>query len=157
ARKLALITHTPTLYSHEMASNLAPEIVEDILYAEPCVRRAAAEELEVMRSVHTIFWPCPEAAASYHGWSPPGTIAKPREVWVETGVAPAPATISRQEMRSTWQIESGQKVVLFLGRPHPHKGFNEFVDMADRAHMIGRHNWIFVLAGAAPDYKRDLS
>jgi glycosyltransferase involved in cell wall biosynthesis len=155
-RKLVLITHSPTFISHEFASDADPWADETVLYAEPIVRSLLQRELEVMRSVRAMAWPCEEAKEAYLQYCPTavnGTI----NVLVETGVAQPGVNRDARAQKAEWGISPEQRVALFMGRPHPHKGFDRFLAWADENAKRPDRKWVFVYAGAEPKADRDLS
>jgi glycosyltransferase involved in cell wall biosynthesis len=151
--RLVLMTHAPGFYAHQIAGDLCPDEPQEAWRDANVVRRLRERELETMAAVRGVVWPCPGAADGYAEWRRRST---PSEPFVPTGVPrPEPRT-PREAMRSRWGVAQDQKVVLFLGRPHPQKGFDRFVDWADAARSDRR--WVFVQAGGAPRHsKRDLS
>lgn len=147
--RVALMTHAPSFYAHQIAGDLCPDDDEAAWRDAPCVRRLRDREVETMLAVKAVVWPTPGAADGYREWHERAAVAPPL---VATGVPrPEPRT-AVAEMRARWGVEAGQRVALFLGRPHPQKGFDLFVDWAEAAR--GDRSWVFVQAGGAPRHSR---
>jgi glycosyltransferase involved in cell wall biosynthesis len=156
--RLVLMTHAPSFAAHQIAGDLLPDAPEASWRDEPCVRRLRERELEVMQAARAVAWPSPGAREGYPEWMELARRGSARDVYVRTGVPrPVPKAGSR-ELRERWGVPAGRKVALFMGRPHPHKGFDRFVDWADGARRVGAREWTFVFAGAPPKWsRRDLS
>lgn len=153
-RKLVLMTHAPTYYAHQIAGDILPGASEELLYEEPCVKALVQRELETMESARWVVWPCAEAQEGYPEWLA-GTQRS--NAFVETGVSCPEIGLSRDTLRTGWGVSPGQRVALFLGRPHPHKGFDRFVEWADLHKKQGRSDWVFVFGGYDSAGWRDLS
>ncbi len=151
--RLALMTHAPGFYAHQLAGDLLPDEPEALWHDEACVARLRAREVETMRAVKAVVWPSPGAAEGYGDWGARGAAKPP---FVATGVQRPQLGASAAALRQRWGVEAGQKLALFMGRPHPQKGFDVFVDWADAEKA--RAEWVFVQAGGAPRHtRRDLA
>jgi glycosyltransferase involved in cell wall biosynthesis len=151
-RRLVLMTHAPGFYAHQIAGELRPDEPESEWREARCVRRLRGREIETMRAVKAVVWPSAGAADAYREWR---ALASPLPPFVATGVPRPEARTPRDEMRARWGVKPGQKVALFLGRPHPQKGFDLFVDWAEARR--DDPGWLFVQAGGPPRHsKRDL-
>jgi glycosyltransferase involved in cell wall biosynthesis len=155
--KLVLITHTPKYLIHEQACILYPDIDEDILYADPYVGRLVDYELSAMKSARMVVWPCVEAQEGYEEWYRQYHSDEVQSAFAETGVSTPNLTIDSAELRKRWGVDKSQRIALFMGRAHRHKGFDKFLDLADMFNKTGRKDWVFVFAGQKPETKRDLS
>jgi glycosyltransferase involved in cell wall biosynthesis len=156
--RLVLMTHAPTFAAHQIAAELAPDDSEGAWREEPCVRRARDAELEVMEAVRAVAWPVPSASEGYPGWEGLVRAGHARPLLLRTGV-PRPEPLDRPSaVRERWGISPGCRVALFMGRPHPHKGFDRFLDWATHCREQANPDWVFVFAGKPPRHtRRDLS
>jgi glycosyltransferase involved in cell wall biosynthesis len=155
--KLVLITHTPKYLIHEQACSFYPDIDEDTLYTNPYVEKLVDYELSIMKSVRMVVWPCVEAQEGYEEWYRQYRAGEAQSTFAETGVSTPNLTIDPAELRKIWTIDKSQRVALFMGRAHRHKGFDKFLDLADMYSKTGRKDWVFVFAGHKPETRRDLS
>lgn len=150
--RVVLMTHAPGFYAHQIAAELLPDAPEASWSELGCVRRLRAREVESMLGVKAVLWPSPGAAEGYPDWRARASVAGP---FVTTGVPRPEPRSSRDAMRARWGVAAGRRVALFLGRPHPHKGFDIFLDWAESARAGGR--WDFVHAGGPARFtRRDL-
>jgi glycosyltransferase involved in cell wall biosynthesis len=149
--RVVLMTHAPSFYAHQIAGDLLPDVPETDWRDEPGVGRLREREVETMLAVKAVIWPSPGAADGYREWVARASVRPPL---VTTGVPRPVPRANREEMRRRWEIGEVQKVALFLGRPHPQKGFDIFLDWAGRRDP----GWVFVQAGGPPRHtQRDLS
>jgi glycosyltransferase involved in cell wall biosynthesis len=155
--KVVLMTHGPKYFAHEAACTVYPDTDEDTLYAAPYIRRLVDYELAVMKAVRMVVWPCIEAQEGYEEWYRQYQSGEVQSAFAETGVPTPDHTVNPAELRRRWEIDRSQRVALFMGRAHKHKGFERFLDLADMFKKTGRKSWIFVFAGHKPETKRDLS
>jgi glycosyltransferase involved in cell wall biosynthesis len=157
ARKLAMLTHAPTFFVDELATHLFPFIPQQHLEADRVISEYRRHELEVMRSARAVIWPCPEALEGYSEWHRLTLAGAVRNGFAETGVEqPAPKT-DAAELRRQWGVPPDVRVALFMGRPHPQKGWLRFLEWADWYRRNGQGRWWFFLAGPPPDMAFDLS
>ena len=157
-QKLVLMTHAPTFYAHQLAGDVAPDENQAALVESRPVRELREQELEVMQAVRAVAWPSVSAQEGYRDWQALYDRGAARTAFVATGVPQPEARASREETRRQWQVEPDQRVALFMGRPHPHKGFDRFVDWADWTRRGGDRSWVFVFAGPKPKRsQRDLT
>ncbi len=157
-RSVVLMTHAPAHIALEIGGVMMPDAEEASWRDEPCVRALIEREMRVMRAVRGVLWPVARAQEGYPGWYRLYREGKARSLFVQHAVpCPAPGT-TREAMRVRWGVEPRQRVALFMGRPHPHKGFDRFLDWADVQRREGRTDWVFVHAGRDPGRtRRDLS
>ncbi|MES1174334.1 MAG: hypothetical protein ABUL62_08390 [Myxococcales bacterium] len=157
ARKMILMTHSPTFLAHEVAVAGNPGVPEDELRALPFVEELVRRELRVMQSARAVLWPCEEAQIGYPEWWALFKAGKARNVYAETGtIKPVPKG-SPEEMRRSWGVPEDGRIALFIGRPHVHKGFDRFADWADLNRNRSGSRWTFVHAGNSAGANRDLS
>jgi hypothetical protein len=155
--RLVLLTHSPTFYAHQWVAYLRPEDNHAELAKIDYVRRAVQEELEMMLGVRAVAWPFPEAEEGYREWVKARAEGRGRVVYAPTGVRPPEPGQSVESLHAAWGITAEQKVALFMGRPHPDKGFGPFLEWA-RASAAGHDGWTFVFAGPeARHFSPDLS
>lgn len=152
--KLVLMTHAPTFYAHQLAGDTEPDSDEAVLLGAPCVERLRAEELEVMQAARAVVWPSVGAQEGYRDWKALYDRGAARSAFVATGVPRPEARETRETTRRRWQIEAWQRVALFMGRPHPHKGFDRFVAWANWSRSEQDDSWVFVFAGKQPRRSR---
>ena len=157
ARKLVLMTHSPTFLAYELAVAMNPGVPEAELVQEPYVRSLVARELRIMQAARAVLWPCEESQIGYPDWWQLFRDGKTSNVYAETGTQRPSAKASREEMRSAWGVPNDRRVALFIGRAHPHKGFDRFVDWADWNRSRSNREWEFVHCGGASQVARDLS
>jgi glycosyltransferase involved in cell wall biosynthesis len=150
-RKLVLMTHAPTFYVEQWAAAVRPDVAGEDLRQERCVREHIAHELEVMRSVRAVAWPAAEAQEGYPEWQHLYRKGSVSSVFVSSGLASPVPKASAAEVRQRWRIGSESQVVLFMGRPHPHKGFDRFAAWA-AASKVRQSRLIFVFAGPEPHW-----
>jgi glycosyltransferase involved in cell wall biosynthesis len=143
-RKAVLLTHAPSFYAEQWVASLAPDLDLEASRRLPLVREEIARELDVMRSVRAVAWPLPEAREGYPEWL--ATASDEPPVWIPSGVLRPSAGESRSETRQRWRVADHQSVVLFMGRPHPHKGFDRFAAWARASRVSGP--LVFVFAGS---------
>jgi glycosyltransferase involved in cell wall biosynthesis len=155
-QKLIVMAHAPTFTSHQIASDLEPMADTRLLYEERRVQSAVDREVEIMNSVRAVAWPCPEAQEGYLGWKD-RRHTETEEIFIETGVARPLVTKSSEKQRSEWGITPDKRIALFLGRPHPHKGFCRFLEWAKFNKQRMRKDWVFVFGGEKPAMHRDVS
>ena len=155
-RKVILMTHSPTFIGHQAASDFMPDADTESLYAEPYVREVVQREMDAMQSLRAVAWPCAEAQEGYPDWYQLYRHGTVNSVFVETGVLEPSPQSSPQGLRDQWGVRPEQKLALFIGRAHPHKGFDRFVDWADQAALRDRDQWVFAYAGAKPNTNRAL-
>lgn len=144
---LCLITHAPDFLVREIAGEI-DEDCDNPAGAEHVIQRYTAWQEEIMNSMRAVIWPCQEAAESYCAESAAGLSFQNWE-FAMTGVARLAAANKREELRTEWGVRPGQKAILFLGRPHPHKGFGVFAKMAALAKAQGRDDLVFLWGGQA--------
>jgi glycosyltransferase involved in cell wall biosynthesis len=152
------MTHSPSFVAHQIAAGLLPEADESAWRDAPCVARLRREELEVMQAARAVAWPVPGAHEAYPEWRELVRAGRGRDLYVRTGVPRPEPRAEPRALRERWRIEPSQRVALFMGRPHPHKGFDRFVEWADLCRRAGGEAWVFVFAGPDPrSSRRDLS
>ena len=157
SRKLLVMTHSPTFLSHELILTRFPDGEQSELLSMPFVRALTEREQHVMTGARGVIWPCPEAADGYAVLEPSFDLSETNPIYAMTGVAQPRLSTMPQAMRTAWGIEDGQRILLFLGRGHPHKGFGRFVDWADLCSRRGLSEFVFVHGGDAGPTGRDLS
>jgi glycosyltransferase involved in cell wall biosynthesis len=155
--KVALVTHAPVFYAHQIAGDILPDAREEEWRDEQVVRSLRRRELATMQSVRAVIWPFTEAQEGYGDWAVLVAAGDARNAFARTGV-PRPATASaRESTRSSWGVAESDRVALFMGRPHPDKGFGRFLEWAEAARRKNS-GWTFVFAGQEPKHsRRDLS
>jgi hypothetical protein len=149
--RVALMTHAPAFVVEQIAGDLDPDADLAELGRRPAVERAREREIATMRAARVVIWPSSGAQDGYPGWNRDTPVD-----FAPTGVAcPEPRTDPLQ-LRARWEV-GARRLALFMGRPHPQKGFDRFVDLAEAARRRGG-DWVFVQAGPAPRRTaRDLS
>jgi glycosyltransferase involved in cell wall biosynthesis len=144
-RKAVLLTHAPSFYAEQWIAGLAPELDLEASRRLPLVREEIARELDVMGSVRAVAWPMPEAREGYPEWLE--AAGDSPALWITSGVLRPSPSASRGETRQRWGVAEADRVVLFMGRPHPHKGFDHFAECASAARRA-RSRLVFVAAGS---------
>jgi glycosyltransferase involved in cell wall biosynthesis len=157
AHKLGLITHAPTFFVDELATYLFPWLPEEQLYDDPVVTEFRRRELAVMQSVRAVLWPCPAAHEAYQGWDDLAQAGQVWNVYAETGCGRPTPGIEAAELRRRWGIPPDVCIALYLGRPHPHKGWLRFLEWANWYRRQSRDHWRFLFAGPPPDMAFHLS
>jgi glycosyltransferase involved in cell wall biosynthesis len=143
--KLCLMTHAPHFYVRQTIGDLL-EDSDEMEGGGRFVERFVGWEQEVMNSVRTTIWPCAEAMEAHRAEIGGADLARRVELCL-TGVAAPEVTRDPAELRASWGVREGQKVVLFLGRPHPHKGFHVFEKLAEMSRAAGRDDLVFLWGG----------
>ena len=151
------MTHSPTFLAHELISAACPTTPEEELNADPCVRALVKREMDTMQAARAVLWPCAQAQEGYPEWWTLFQAGKAACVYAATGAARPEQKIAGAEMRRQWGIAPDRRIALFIGRPHPHKGFDRFVDWADLNRRRGNSRWVFVHCGNSAASTRDLS
>lgn len=154
--RVVLMTHSPTYLALEVAAHAYEGLADDEIRDDPVQRYFVEYELNVMRSVRTVVWPCAEAQEGYPEWFDLYRQQKVRAHFATTGCTSPKIDKSAAEQRRLWDIGSDQKVAVFVGRPHFHKGFDRFVSLADCARAEDPE-WVFVHVGESARTSRDLS
>ncbi len=149
--KLVLISHSPTWTIIEATARILPDYPDPRYLNIKRVRSIVDENLETMASIRAVLWPCAEAVPEYPEWVEVNANGRGANVFAETGVQKPTGTLSGADMRTQWQIEPNQRVVLFIGRAHPHKGFHRFHSWAQAARKQGDTGYVFVHAGQPPN------
>jgi glycosyltransferase involved in cell wall biosynthesis len=150
--RLCLMTHAP----HFFVRQTAGDFLEDADIppgGDHLIRHFIQWEQDVMNGVRAVIWPCSEAMEGYLSSSDSG-LAGARHEFCMTGMARPKVSRDRQSVRAEWGVQPGQKVVLFLGRPHPHKGFAAFEQIAALARARGRDDLVFLWGGRERRHKR---
>ena len=155
--KLVVITHSPTWFVWQTLGNDFPDMNQEWLYEGKVAKNLVQKELDTLMGVRAVGLPCKEAMQGYPLWHAKLLKGEANAVFVETGVPLPIANSTPQSMKESWGISSDQKIALFIGRPHPHKAFDQFVEWADYFKSQGRTDWVFVQAGSPSNSKRDLS
>jgi len=159
--KLVIIPHSPTWPGTEQAADVLPDLVEELLVEIPSVRALNEQHLEVMANARAVMWPCAGAIGGYPEWDAETVRGAGLNVFGETGVLSPEPNMSTQQLRAQWGVLPHQRVILFIGRAHQHKGFDRFVDWADHYRSFNYEGkddrYVFIHAGATPATKRDLS
>jgi glycosyltransferase involved in cell wall biosynthesis len=148
--KLVLISHSPTWTIIEATARILPNYPDPRYMKIKRVRAIVDDNLETMASIRAVLWPCREAVPEYPEWVEANAAGRGANVFAETGVQKPTGELTAQQMRAQWKVESGQKVVLFIGRAHPHKGFHRFLSWANAAKKQGDNSYVFVHAGQPP-------
>lgn len=142
---LCVMTHNPSFIVREIAG-MVDEQSDSPEGCERLIRRFTIWEEEMMNCARAVIWPCAESMESFQSAGEIGLSSVNAE-FVMTGV-PRPTTCREpQELRAEWGVRPGQKVILFLGRPHPHKGFGVFEELARLAKAAGREDLTFLWGG----------
>jgi glycosyltransferase involved in cell wall biosynthesis len=81
-------------------------------------------------------------------------LARVRHEFCLTGVGRPSVSRDVESLRAEWGVKQGQKVILFLGRPHPHKGFAVFEQIAALAKARGRDDLVFLWGGRERRYEK---
>lgn len=115
------------------------------------MQQIAQQELAVMKAVNATIWPCEEAQEGYSAWYKLYKAGSVKSLFLETGVPRPEIYVPPSILRKQWGVDSSQFIALFMGRPHPHKGFDKFVDLADYYASSGKSDWVFVFAGRKPN------
>lgn len=153
--RIALMTHSPSFRVHEDILTLCPQLPPSVLHADPCVKLLVNFELSVMRTLYGIIWPCPESQEGYPGWD--RRFGAPcREAYARSCVPQPIADGPALNLRQLWNIRPDQQLVLFLGRPHQHKGYQFFVELSHRAILENCRELVFVHGGAPPHHMSQL-
>jgi glycosyltransferase involved in cell wall biosynthesis len=150
--RLCLMTHAP----HFFVRQAAGDFLEDADIppgGDHLIRHFIQWEEDVMSGVRAVIWPCPEAMEGYLPSSENGFLGA-RHEFCMTGLARPKASRDRQSVRAEWGVQPEQKVVLFLGRPHPHKGFAAFEQIAALARARGRDDLVFLWGGRERRHKK---
>jgi glycosyltransferase involved in cell wall biosynthesis len=150
--RLCLMTHAPHFFVRQTAGDFLEDadIPPD---GDHLIRHFIQWEQDVMNGVRAVIWPCPEAMEGYLSSSENGYLGA-RHEFCMTGLARPKVSRDRQSVRAEWGVQPGQKVVLFLGRPHPHKGFAAFEQIAALARARGRDDLVFLWGGRERRHKR---
>lgn len=147
SRKLLLMTHSPAPNVEEYAEYAYPEI--DLSSFPPAVRWNR-RDARTMSRVRAVLWPSPGAAQGYPEWRSLEAAGEGRSLYVPTGVPlPSPSSPA-SAVRARWGVDGGSRVILFMGRPHAHKGYFRVLDWADDCRRRGDSRLVFVHAGQAP-------
>jgi len=152
-RKLVLVPHSPKYLSHEVSAELIDGEEQDI-YLDPVVRQFTSYEISVMNSVRAVLWPSIGSQDGYENWA--HDEGANRSIIVPTCTPSLTRETYCHELRAKWGVTNDQKMALFMGRPHPHKGFAFFVELARYAKSHVKNEWVFIHAGSAPRKYSDL-
>jgi glycosyltransferase involved in cell wall biosynthesis len=155
--RLILVPHAPAYYAYQVAGAVRPWADQAELYQERCVQETAAAELDIMQRARAVLWPFEGAQEGYPGWFERYKSGSATSVFAETGVPRPVARTAARQLREQWGIRPDQRLVLFIGRAHPHKGFPRFADWAERYRSRGEDHVVFVFAGPPPPPGRALS
>jgi glycosyltransferase involved in cell wall biosynthesis len=155
--KLLLMTHSPTYLSQEVASYWVPMATDEQVSCNTLVQALIAYETFIMRSLRAVVWPCKESQEGYGLWSQLYRDGLVKTLFAETCVPLPIVPFHPSDLRRDWEIQPGQRVALFVGRPHKHKGYHQFLALARSAKESGNSNWVFVHAGNWPEPAYDNS
>ncbi len=156
--KVVLMTHSPTPLTKEIISSEFCNLPEEELDEHPLVRALVSYETSVMQNVRTVLWPCEESQEGYSDWYEQFKSGAARAIFAETGVIrPTTNGITAEVLRRQWEVSPGQRTVLFIGRPHRHKGFETFLNFACSLRHEQSSKWVFIHAGQQPSPHYDIS
>ena len=157
ADKVCLVFHGPTYIAREFVSGLFPYMPEEKLYRDAFIESLCRRELEVMRAIRAVIWPCPEAQEGFPEWCELVRAGKGRSAFAETGTDRLVPQAEPAELRRRWGVPASERAILYMGRPHPHKGWTWFLRLADWYRRQGLSGWQFLFAGQEPHWAFDLT
>ena len=154
-QKLFIFQHSPTDFISEKLSIFKDDKVIDELYEE-----LAIAEIGVFQQANGLILPCINAVDSYFVKSKnlrkefEKLLDKFKVIELPTGVPKPVVNLDyNEELTQIKSLKEGGKIVVgYFGRYHQHKGFDIFINLAER--FKNNSNYIFISAGFGSDYKK---
>lgn len=143
---VVLMTHSPSFMVRQV-------IADELIYSD---RRDDLQhlaqfylqwELGIYKQVRALLWPCEEAMDGYVKDCPEVVLLD--SLYCSSGVDRPPVSLTRAEQLRQWHISENQFIILFIGRPHFHKGLYVFEEIANLA-ALRELPFTFVMGGRQP-------
>ncbi len=151
--RVVLVSHAPTYIANQIAAYVMPDADPGDWADASLVRSVRDLENETFELVRAVAWPYAAAHEGYSDYANLEAQGRVRSVGIVTGVPSPQPRRARAATRTEWGV-GDRPVALFMGRPHPDKGFDRFLDWAETGHG---DDWVFAFAGnPATRWKREI-
>jgi glycosyltransferase involved in cell wall biosynthesis len=145
---VAIIQHGPTTSTYQNATNFDPNMTVTEAKEYPIVNKIHQKELGFYKTVDFIICPCPEAMEAYSDFYPEwNSIMKDKMAICLTGTHRPQIINSREEWRKKLNIPETAVMAVYIGRYHPHKGFDILMQAVELAQKKIDKEFYLVCAG----------
>ena len=138
SQRVAIMPHSPTPTTAEIAEIVQPSIDPYTLVNDPLFKGMLDEERRIYSLADYLVAPCDSALDSYRAMSSAWSkvVDSSRVVKCVTGTPPPVVKAGRHEWRKRLSVDETQILAVYIGRYHPHKGY----DLLEPAINLARRN-----------------